>query len=81
MIVVVSIGCCSLQIVQATVAPNFTSVPILLHFPRHMAKEVAKGGVPYLLNALSGLQEVKPSRVRHGVYRVRNQFLIFELNQ
>ena len=35
MLVVVSIACCSLRNMEATVAPNFASVPILLRFLWH----------------------------------------------
>ena len=38
MLVVVSIACCSPHIIEATVAPNFTSVPILLRFLWHGEK-------------------------------------------
>ena len=38
MLVVVSIAGCSFQNVEATVAPNLTSVPILLHFLWHVEK-------------------------------------------
>ena len=42
MLLVISTAGYSLQIVEATVAPNFTTVPILLHFLRH-AKKVGPG--------------------------------------
>ena len=38
MLVVVSTACCSPQIMETTVAPNFTSVPILLRFLWHGEK-------------------------------------------